>query len=94
MNQKGFINLIVIVTLLLLLGAIVYNRHKTTDETAMRVCPEEWRQEASPNVFEDRRAPLQYYVHEGKRRELDIFDVDWVNKNCGLWLEKDRYLVE
>ena len=49
----------------------------------LKTCPEEWIQNDMPVITgtpEDR----QYYILDGKRRELKEFDRQWVGENCNI----------
>lgn len=57
---------------------------KTSDNISndlIKTCPEEWIQNRMPGPgtnFEE------YYIIDGKRRELKEFDLEWVKKNCNI----------
>lgn len=45
----------------------------------LQTCPEEWIQNRMPGPgtnFEE------YFIIDGKRRELKEFDLEWIKKNC------------
>jgi hypothetical protein len=48
--------------------------------TLLRVCPEEWIQNKMPST--DAQSANEYFIYEGKRREIKEFDMEWVKKNC------------
>lgn len=53
-------------------------------EEKLQVCPDEWIDNQMPGTFEQRDHQRQYYILDGKRREISEFDSDWVSKNCNL----------
>ncbi len=46
----------------------------------LQVCPEEWIQNKMPST--DAQSANEYFIYEGKRREIKEFDMEWVKKNC------------
>ncbi len=63
------------------------------EQTLLRVCPEEKIINAMPGSFEDTIAvpqenenfPLpvrEYFILNGQRREIQEFDMNWVEENC------------
>ena len=55
----------------------------TNSTQLLKVCPDEWVQDDMPTVMglpKDR----QYYILEGKRRELSEFENEWIKNNCDL----------
>jgi hypothetical protein len=50
----------------------------------LRVCPEEWIINRMPSTDDTTGNGVQYFIYQGKRRELSEFDFEWVQKNCNL----------
>lgn len=48
----------------------------------LQVCPEEWIQNKMPGT--DDQEAKEYFILEGKRREIKEFDMVWVKKNCNI----------
>lgn len=48
----------------------------------LRVCPEEWIQNKMPGI--EGQEAKEYFILEGKRREIKEFDLEWVKKNCSV----------
>ncbi len=48
----------------------------------LKVCPEEWIQNKMPGP--DTQQQNEYFILEGKRRELKEFDLEWIKKNCDI----------
>lgn len=48
----------------------------------LQVCPEEWIQNKMPGPESDELK--EYFIFEGKRRELKEFDLAWIKKNCNI----------
>lgn len=48
----------------------------------LRVCPEEWIQNKMPGL--ETQEAKEYFILEGKRREIKEFDMEWVKKNCSI----------
>jgi hypothetical protein len=46
----------------------------------LQVCPEEWIQNKMPST--DAQSANEYFIYEGKRREIKEFDMEWVKKYC------------
>lgn len=46
-------------------------------------CPDEWIINRMPSFVEN-AAPNEYFIVNGSRVELDEYDVDWVERYCGL----------
>lgn len=44
-----------------------------------RVCPDKWVNNQMPGETE---IPRQYFVVDGKRRELAEFDLNWIKQHC------------
>ncbi len=66
---------------LVLLLVSCKSKEKPADNDLLKICPEEWIQNRMPGPgtnFEE------YYIVEGKRRELKEFDIEWVKKNCNI----------
>ncbi len=75
-------SLISCLLLLLFLSACCSRNNKLDKSNELiQKCPEEWIQNRMPGPgtnFEE------YYIVEGKRRELKEFDIEWVKKNCNI----------
>lgn len=57
------------------------NSTKKTVHELIRNCPDEWIINAMPGVGSTAKSK-EYYIYQGKRRELSEFDTEWVKKNC------------
>lgn len=53
---------------------------KQTSNSLIKACPEEWFQNRMPGPGSNEAS--EYFIYEGKRRELKEFDVEWIKKNC------------
>lgn len=49
----------------------------------LRICPEHWYEDYMPPD-----PPRQYFVVDGKRREVAEIDVEWIKQNCETKIEK------
>ncbi len=49
----------------------------------LQKCPQAWIVNKMPATSKS-NLPEQYFVLDGKRRDLSEFDLDWVKKNCDL----------
>ncbi len=58
------------------------NAQNTTSSIGLQVCPDEWIQNKMPGT--GGTEPNEYFVLEGKRRELKEFDLSWIKKNCNI----------
>lgn len=54
-----------------------------TPSAKLQLCPDEWVDNQMPGDFSD-KFQRQYFILNGERRELEEFDVEWVQKNCNL----------
>lgn len=86
MNTKKY-NAILLSMILLLSITIVSCCTKKTKqaETAtngLRVCPDEWIQNKMPGP--DSQQTNEYFILDGKRREIKEFDMEWLKKNCDI----------
>jgi len=52
-------------------------------KTKLQQCPDEWIDNQMPST-DLKKSETQYFIFNGKRRELYEFDVEWIQKNCGL----------
>ncbi|MFA6170848.1 MAG: hypothetical protein WCW77_04825 [Patescibacteria group bacterium] len=50
---------------------------------ALKQCPDEWIDNQMPSVGA-RKTETQYFILDGKRREVNEFDAEWVQKNCNV----------
>ena len=48
----------------------------------LRVCPEQWYGDRMPSIIGSERTNNEYFIYQGKRRELSEFDINWVKTNC------------
>jgi hypothetical protein len=56
----------------------------STKTGKLRACPEEWIINKMPSTDDSTGKGTQYFIYQGKRRELSEFDFEWVQKNCNL----------
>ncbi|MDO8668970.1 MAG: hypothetical protein Q7K65_01615 [Candidatus Buchananbacteria bacterium] len=52
-------------------------------KTKLQLCPDEWIDNQMPST-DLKKSETQYFIFNGKRRELNEFDVEWIQKNCSL----------
>lgn len=58
-------------------------KNKTENSSSLlRVCPEEWIQNKMPGI--EGQEAKEYFIIEGKRREIKEFDLEWIKKNCSV----------
>lgn len=52
----------------------------------MQVCPQEWIINRMPRIRGDDGPPPreQYFILNGQRREMNVFDMRWVRRHCRL----------
>ncbi len=55
---------------------------QSSSGSLMRICPEEWIVNHMPSTVGQETDLNEYFVYQGKRRELTEFDVNWVKSNC------------
>lgn len=51
--------------------------------TRLQQCPDEWIDNQMPST-DLKKSETQYFILNGVRRELNEFDVEWIQKNCSL----------
>lgn len=74
---------ILIALVLFFLSACCSKKHHKLSQTKLiQICPEEWIQNKMPST--DAQSANEYFIYEGKRRELKEFDMEWVKKNCSI----------
>lgn len=81
MQYNKYVSILPITMLLFLTGCCSRNNKSKYDNQLLKTCPEEWIQNRMPGPgtnFEE------YYIVDGKRRELKEFDLEWVKKNCNI----------
>lgn len=79
--------LFLLFTLCTLFLAGCSNRSRVQKRNAkLRTCPDEWIENRmpGPKAKQDRQKPNQYFILDGKRRELQEFDLDWIRNNCDI----------
>lgn len=52
-------------------------------DTKLRQCPDEWIDNQMPST-DPNKSKTQYFLLNGERRELEEFDIEWIQKNCNL----------
>jgi len=52
-------------------------------KTKLKQCPDEWIDNQMPSIGPE-KIERQYFILNGERREIDEFDMEWIQKNCGL----------
>ena len=81
MQYIKYINISLITALLFLTACCSRNNKSGNKSQLLQTCPNEWIQNRMPGPgtnFEE------YYIVDGKRRELKEFDLEWVKKNCNI----------
>jgi len=53
----------------------------------LQQCPNEWIDNQMPSVG-PKKLERQYFILNGERREIDEFDMEWIQKNCNLKKQK------
>lgn len=72
-----------IILLICLLSSCCARKSGTASgEDKLRACPDEWIENRMPSVGST--GSVQYFILEGKRRELSEFDLDWIKQHCNL----------
>ena len=79
--QKSFFIVLIFVNLGIL--SCKSKQKPSIDQNALlKTCPEEWIQNKMPSTSTNK--PDEYFILEGKRRELKEFDLAWIEKNCSI----------
>ncbi len=56
----------------------------------IQTCPDEWILNKMPSIkneenpLDTTEIPSEYFIVDGKRRELTEFDLSWIQSNCDL----------
>jgi len=48
----------------------------------LQVCPDAWIENRMPGTGSS--TPSEYLIIDGERRELNEFDLDWIEENCSV----------
>ncbi len=83
MRKKIIIGIILILILAIVLLWLVFKIRHADTTGKLQECPQTWIVNKMPTTSKS-NLPKQYFVLDGKRRELSEFDLDWVKKNCNL----------
>ncbi len=77
---------VVIVVFMLKKQATEINLPENTTiiKTKLQQCPDKWFDNRMPSVISKTPEIREYFIFEGGRRELDEFDLEWIQKNCNL----------
>lgn len=62
----------------------VSSNAEESQDALLQVCPDSWIVNRMPRITEQDSSgpPSEYFILDGKRRELDEFDVEWIRANC------------
>ena len=78
-------NLILITTAIILTGCSINTKSpKLNNKSKIKQCPDQWIQNNMPGNTIKTDKEKQYYIIDGKRRDLNEFDSNWINENCDL----------
>lgn len=60
---------------------------RNTEMPGLRVCPDKWYKNEQPCVYQDSPTECdqqrkEYFIIDGKRKEVEEVDVEWVKENC------------
>lgn len=100
MNKKSFITVVGIVALLVVsmtvhfakaknvhgraVSILLTNNNSLSDTTKkIQQCPDSWIDNQMPFVGKEKPV-TEYYILNGERRDIDVFDGEWIAKNCTL----------
>jgi len=88
--QYILITLIVVITISAIYTFIGHTKPGTqqpiilpTPKTKLQLCPDEWIDDQAPGGFSD-QYQRQYFILNGERREIEEFDMEWIQENCNL----------
>lgn len=87
---------VVVVFMLLILGlsiSAIINLNRARDNVSadgkLQVCPETWHQAGVYVHYGQEKMDLnnlpppdQYMIYNGEKRNVDEFDIEWIEKNC------------
>lgn len=80
-----YINKILILILVLLLTSCTSDIKSQTNTPNLNIklqqCPDQWIDNQMPST-DKIKSETQYFIFNGERRELNEFDIEWVQKNC------------
>lgn len=77
--------IVIIVFISIKLSVLYMKPQANTPNLKMKLqqCPDEWIDNQMP-LTDQKKVETQYFILNGKRRELTEFDLEWIQKNCGL----------
>lgn len=77
--------IVIIVFILIKQSSADIKQRVSTPNLKMKLqqCPDEWIDNQMPST-DLKKSETQYYILNGERRELYEFDIEWIQKNCGL----------
>lgn len=84
LKSRIFVLISMVVLISFSISSCCTKKNKQPNETTagLQVCPEEWIQNKMPGPESDELK--EYFIFEGKRRELKEFDLAWIKKNCNI----------
>ncbi len=84
MNKKNLIILIVIgiIVLGLIVGYLIFSKNIFSKNKKLKICPDQWYDNKMPTTVGNKNSNSQYFVLDGKRRELSEFNLNWIKNNC------------
>lgn len=72
-----------LVIFLLLSALFIELLIKANHKPKLRQCPDEWIQNRMPG-YDSTQKTNDYFIVNGNREEIHMFDMDWVKKHCTL----------
>jgi hypothetical protein len=82
MNKKKVLISILIVAPALL--AVISFLAIRSNNQRLRACPQAWYDNQMPGPRSEGESSRQYFVYDGKRKELGEVDIEWVKSNCSV----------
>ena len=58
----------------------------TPTSEKLKICPDEWVVNKMPTTGTKKNE--QYFIIDGKRQEIENFDIDWIESNCKIEKEE------
>jgi len=72
----GIVAIVILINIFILMKQSFIN-------SKLQQCPDEWIDNQMPSIG-PKKLERQYFILNGERREIDEFDMEWIQKNCSL----------
>ena len=81
--KKKSLSLLIIVIVIVAVSISFFVFVKNKNSPSIRGCPDEWIENRMPSVEGD-NSERQYFIFDGKRKEIKNYDLDWIKSSCSV----------